>query len=360
MINSKQAMDIVNSLRDIINEHVNFISRECIIIASTDPDRIGSYHGGARVVIETNQTVTINFDDEYEGAKKGINLPIIVNDELVCVLGITGDIDSILQYSKVVAKMTEILVMEKSLDDKRNQIIQRDKRIFEIIANIYMPSDEKLIRFRNNGISIDKYNYIVAFLCHGCDEEIGRKIISAISKQFDNSIATTHLNTALLLVRDDSNNQVLDKCNAIIKKIKATSKVKLSVAISDKMVDQFSITRYYNETINLMNYMAEEQKYGVKCFDKSSLTLLLKSIPIRNKNLYRESVLNNLNDEEIIEYRKLIMLYIKHNGSITKVAEELFTHKNTIQYRLNKLRDLIGLNPRVLEDFVKIYIALKL
>ena len=38
-------------------------------------------------------------------------------------------------------------------------------------------------------------------------------------------------------------------------------------------------------------------------------------------------------------------------------AEDLFVHKNTVQYRLNKLRDITGLDPRNVEDFIRLYLA---
>ena len=39
------------------------------------------------------------------------------------------------------------------------------------------------------------------------------------------------------------------------------------------------------------------------------------------------------------------------------MREDLFVHKNTVQYRLNKLRDITGLDPRNVEDFIRLYLA---
>ena len=52
--------------------------------------------------------------------------------------------------------------------------------------------------------------------------------------------------------------------------------------------------------------------------------------------------------------------YIENNGSISKVSEELFVHKNTLQYRLTKMKTLTGYDPRVLREAVPLVVAVLL
>ena len=46
--------------------------------------------------------------------------------------------------------------------------------------------------------------------------------------------------------------------------------------------------------------------------------------------------------------------------SLVAVCERLYLHKNTLQYRLNRIRKVTGLNPRDFEDAVILYLGLKL
>ncbi len=41
------------------------------------------------------------------------------------------------------------------------------------------------------------------------------------------------------------------------------------------------------------------------------------------------------------DYVKVLRLYLEMNGSIQTVAEQLFTHRNTVIYRMNKIRQLL-------------------
>lgn len=65
-----------------------------------------------------------------------------------------------------------------------------------------------------------------------------------------------------------------------------------------------------------------------------------------------------LNSDELDEFTKIAHLFGEHNGSITKVAEQLFIHKNTLQYKLNKVFKKTGDNPRNFKDFVSLKMAL--
>ena len=46
-ISSKLAQNIVQSIKEIIHHEINFMNMEGVIIASTDPVRIGQQHEGA-------------------------------------------------------------------------------------------------------------------------------------------------------------------------------------------------------------------------------------------------------------------------------------------------------------------------
>ena len=41
-------------------------------------------------------------------------------------------------------------------------------------------------------------------------------------------------------------------------------------------------------------------------------------------------------------YVETLQSYLKHNGSIQAVAEELYTHRNTVLYRLGNIRKVLG------------------
>jgi carbohydrate diacid regulator len=119
------AMQIVEEISGIIHQHINFIDEHGIIIASTDPSRIDSVHMGAKRLIDEGLTqLIIASDHEYPGSRKGINLPITVDEKIVGVIGITGEPQDVAKFGEIIRKFTEMTIRDVTL---REQKEQRDK-----------------------------------------------------------------------------------------------------------------------------------------------------------------------------------------------------------------------------------------
>lgn len=52
-----------------------------------------------------------------------------------------------------------------------------------------------------------------------------------------------------------------------------------------------------------------------------------------------------------------LMMYYECKASMDRVAERMFTHKNTVKYRLNRLQELTGLDLKNPEDNFRLYLA---
>ena len=76
---------------------INVMDTEGIIVASTEKHRIGTFHQGAREAVLTGKLVNIRKDqlDRYPGAKEGCNMPLRVNGSIIGVVGIYGDPEQI-------------------------------------------------------------------------------------------------------------------------------------------------------------------------------------------------------------------------------------------------------------------------
>ena len=57
---------------------------------------------------------------------------------------------------------------------------------------------------------------------------------------------------------------------------------------------------------------------------------------------------------------RLRNLYFKTDGSIQKTSELMYVHKNTLQYRINKLKEISGYDVRKPNESAALYIAMKM
>lgn len=90
-----ELVEVTSSL--VSGRTINVMDTEGIIIASTEKRRIGTFHQGAREAVLTGKLVNIRKDqlDRYPGAKEGCNMPLRVNGSIIGVVGIYGDPDEI-------------------------------------------------------------------------------------------------------------------------------------------------------------------------------------------------------------------------------------------------------------------------
>ena len=75
LIDKKLARQIVFTVNEVCDRHVNFISPEGIILASTDEDRIDTFHEIGKAVADTMESIEVHNDEDFTGTKKGINVP---------------------------------------------------------------------------------------------------------------------------------------------------------------------------------------------------------------------------------------------------------------------------------------------
>lgn len=75
-----------------------------------------------------------------------------------------------------------------------------------------------------------------------------------------------------------------------------------------------------------------------------------------NSSLY---ALKDYDDKNNSKMYQTLYVYLKNNHSMTKTAEEMFIHRNTLRYRLEKISEIIGLDLDEDDNSFKLYYAYK-
>lgn len=91
-------------------------------------------------------------------------------------------------------------------------------------------------------------------------------------------------------------------------------------------------------------------------FDDMDLEILLASLSTRSKEAFLAKTLSLLSEEE----KELLRVYFEEGRSLLRTSEKLFLHKNTLQYKLDRIHRISGLNPRDFKDSVLLYLAVLL
>ncbi len=80
------------------------------------------------------------------------------------------------------------------------------------------------------------------------------------------------------------------------------------------------------------------------------------------RDLYQETIgtLEKIDQTTNAGYVKLLIDYIEYNGNIKKLAEDMYVHRNTINYKLKQIHKLINCDMKQMEDRFRIMLALKI
>lgn len=90
------------------------------------------------------------------------------------------------------------------------------------------------------------------------------------------------------------------------------------------------------------------------------LELILLDINPSIKKTYLHKVFGGVDEDNLSQWSEMILSFAWNNGSINATSKELYIHKNTLQYRLKKVHDVTGYDPRKLRDFTILYLAILL
>lgn len=350
------ATEIVTSLKDIINHEINLFDTSGTIIASTDAQRIGMSHDGARIAAKKKTTLTIDYDDQFSGAKKGINVPVLFNNAVVAIIGITGKRPEVEPFGNIIKKMTEILIRENW-----SQMTAFNRRInYNNLVNMLIQEthDVSLTGYLSSLVDLDlvRTRCVIVGKIMPNDNEIFfdyEDLLPLIHAQFQiypQSFFSLINQEICLFVDKEDYKELLPSLYSLQKTIQARYNFYISFGIGEEAA-YTDYWRSYDEAKKTVTWLQFTRKNTIEKYSDMDYGLLLSSVPISEAKRISKRIFQNLTSEEIEEFKILFATYTKHNGSIIKCAEELFIHKNTFQYKLNRLAEKTGYNPRLLRDY---------
>ena len=361
------AQNIVEEMKKIINQEINYFDKNAIIIASTDENRLGRFHGGARKVLDEKTDLIIHYDNQYEGAKKGINVPVYFVNEIVGVIGITGEKEDVEKYGMIIQRMTEILIKEAYLIEQDNIQVESTRKYIEDLL-FSRRVDDKLLKNRGDILGIDTSipRIVVLSKVFNEDNEIifspieNEKILGIFKKHIRNDkqnlMVQSGTNIIMILRKNTifENEKILDD---IYNEIRKNYKANLYFGIGEVSNSPNEIKRSYKEAKKALDINIAFRKQRIIYYKDLDLGLIINNIPEDVAMEYTNKVFKNLEEDDIREYKELIDCFIKHNGSIKATSQELFIHKNTLQYRLNKLKELTGYDPRSIDGIIVLFLS---
>ena len=354
-ISKKTAQQIVDSVKDVCGHDVNFIRPDGSILASTNPERVGTYHEIGHRAAQEGQPIEVMENDSFYGTQQGVNLPFSHHGTIVAVIGITGVPEEVRKYAYLAQRITALLLREQEYDARnRNAQVETDY----------------VVRALSSGKPMNHGFYLDFLSSHGLSEEVRyRTVLVRLSTRYnpanlsmvEQKILTVFRETGsplftfrfpneyiLILPKGDypPRQQQFERLAAEFREI-----LSVGVGADHKLVHQY---RSFREA--QIAARAGAERAGYADFEQLDLELLSGSIPVAVRESYAARTLGKLSEKE----RHILEVYFAADCSLKAAAEKLYIHKNTLQYQLDKIHLLTGYDPRVFREGVILYLGLQL
>jgi carbohydrate diacid regulator len=363
------ASEIIREISHVIDYDLNLIDNKGTILASTDEKRLGTYHEAAqKLVKEGLSELIIQYDNQYEGCRKGVNLPIYFASKLVGVVGITGDPSETIHYGQVIKKMTEMILYKNYIGaqqgaDQQSILLLLNDLIHGNFDLFYHDVENRLKQhnlktqgpftamvLRYSPASLDQSN---SDLFNAKQTIIRQGILDFLTKK---GILAAFSHDQFIAVSNHTMEQLIELMTQKIDEMEGRFNISLLCSIGNTYEDYTGLQKSYSEAIATIQYY-DSRNSGIMVFSTIILDFTLSQMPEIYKQNLQQQVFKNCTKEEIKEYSSFIRTYLKCNGSIHEISEAYYIHKNTTQYKIKKIQKKTGLDMRRNQDLFLLYMA---
>lgn len=365
------AQKIVNEMKSLLGKDINIMDENAIIIASTNPVRIGSLHEGAQIMLsEGRSELIVEPGDQLKNTIPGINLAIMIDGKIAGVIGVTGAPTEVIVLGNVIKKMTELMI--------ENQHQREDKLMLEGTRGQFIenwlfsdPKDIIDLEMRGHLLGIDTNipRYILMIEVKSPESLVSADGLREVQNnimlnRLKNSISYNKQNFCfiinqriVLLICEQPKMDIKETAAKLYSEIETLAGQKVYIGVSEKASRGKNIRVCY-EQAKFACKIASNGSRNIVNYGGTNPEFIVRSIPENVRHTVYDSVFKNCYPGEEQEIYETLHYYFRYDGSIAKVADELFIHRNTFQYRLHKIYEKTGYSIRAPRDAFVLYIAM--
>lgn len=238
-----------------------------------------------------------------------------------------------------------------------------------LIAAIETPDNQKAYRKELlQYFDVDGSFQVLLLTCEGLDsmDTVERKKLSyriqLYLEDITHNASFFYYNSDFVLVANAVSEEYLYRLvtGAIKRGKRRMPELELCVGIGSKCMDISQLSISYQRA-KAAAHMALTHKKQVVKFDDCGLFRLLYMV--EDKGILREmeteclAALEEHDRRYNADYVDTLQSYLKHDGSIQAVAAELYTHRNTVLYRIGNIRKILGNELKTPEERLPYQIA---
>ncbi len=376
-LDARLAQEIVARTMQIIDSNINVMDARGRIIGSGDEDRLGELHEGALLAL--SQARVVDIDDgvarHLHGVRPGINLPLKIDGNIVGVIGLTGNPSQLRQYGELVCMTAEMMLEQARL----LHMLAQDSRLREELVLNLIRAEEvtpALIEWAQR-LGIDINQPRVAAVVEVDSGQFGVDSAMAELQQLqtllttperDNLIAIVSLTEMVVLKPALNSHGRWDaeehrrRVDTLFSRMTESSRLRVRIALGNFFPGPGGIARSWRTARTTMA-VGKQRLPDQRCYFYPDLMLPVLLDSLRGGWQAGELVrplakLKAMDNNGLL--RRTLIAWFRHNVQPTPTSKALFIHRNTLEYRLNRISEMTGLNLANFDDRLLLYVALQL
>ncbi len=321
-----------------------------------------------KIIIAFGETKNINFIkeiihketnfklEEGEIAKEYSYKKLNLNDAENYFAFIKGTNKESLNYLNIIINLIFKLFKTKDLTNEKEEFIKKMLK-----KNIFY--DELVSLSKEYEINLDKKS--LAILIENFEYNTS-ELVSILKKNLIQDvnfiINLNYKNIVIVKLIDENFNEdeFFKKLNEKIENIRKNLKIKINIGAGSVVENLKNIHKSFEESkiaLEINKIFNEINK--ITNYNKLNIKILIYNMPKGICEKYLKEILNNkkiknLNKETLFTINK----FFENNLNISETSRKLFIHRNTLVYRLEKIKRIIGLDLKNFEDATKFKLAL--
>lgn len=337
--------------------NINIMNDKGIIIASKDETRIGNFHEVAFKMLEgTRDSGVVTEPNKFLGTRPGVNLFIDYKNKHVGVICVTGNPDNVHAFANLVkTSMEAMLEYELQMETERHRKDKTEQFLYYVLFD--ENTDPDVAANMAKKIELDLRQIRVCLIIPRVEAIPQKVILAAINKaegasshdlvclaRNENLIVFKALGQDFNEVSRDYTAKLTDYFNSI--------KENLPDNLPAEELGLFTGTLQHTLENYRTSYLhAQEMRLhlkgdkGIHFFKDHIMDYIRGLATVRTYYEIFNSFDDIFTEEEKKQFVEIAEALRKNNYIIVYSAKELFIHRNTMIFRLNKIKEALNIDP---------------
>jgi len=371
LLTSNLAQPIVDNIMSIAQHNINIMDNHGVIIASGHKHRINTFHQGAKYVINSAETVEIFPDDldRYTGSLPGLNMPIVLNGQILGVVSISGHPDKIRNIARMVKMVTELILEQKLLQEEIRSLFQlRENFVALLLSDDASTNHDKLLKtakLLKYTLDLPRLVLVIdiqllldfAFDTYGFNDLVASRAREALVQLVSNPPHVNHqdlvvfIEDRLIILKHFQNETSEVACKEwgsnLLTLLNSNNREPVKIGLGSLSLQYTELGQSYQEAL-----------FALKCSRTQNTVSTIHDFNILSAYLVEkikkgdacqpiQAIKGKLNSGLVRKYdmKKTVVSLLSNNMNITSTAKDLYLHRNTLLFRLGKLKKATGLDP---------------